>query len=128
MNDLEGAIRAALVEGKLSCVQAFVVAAKQRVGPIQVGQEASRLGIRINRCQLGLFGYAEQGEKRIVKAEASVTESLKEAIQARLVEGRLPCLAAWEIAEKLELTKLGVANAAEGLNLRISDCQLGCFT
>ena len=128
MNDLEGAIRAALVEEKLSCAQAFVVTAKQRVEPIQVGQEASRLGLRINRCQLGLFGYDEQGEKRIVKAEASVTESLKEAIQAKLVEGRLPCRAAWEIAEEHGLSKLEVANAVEGLKLRISDCQLGCFT
>ncbi len=128
MHGLESAIREALVEEKLSCAQAFVVAAKQGVEPIQVGQEASRLGIRINRCQLGLFGYDEQGEKRIVKPEAFVTESLKEAIQARLVEGRLPCRAAWEIAEELGLSKLEVANAVEGLKLRISACQLGCFT
>ncbi len=128
MNDLECAIRAALVEEKLSCAQAFVAAAKQGVEPIQVGQEASRLGIRINRCQLGLFGYDEQGEKRIVKLEASISESLKEAIQARLVEGRLPCHEAWVIAEKHGLSKLEVANAVEGLKLRISACQLGCFT
>ena len=128
MHGLGNAIRAALVEGKLPCAQAFVLAAKQEVEPSQAGQEASRLGIRINRCQLGLFGYEEQGEKRIVKPEASVSESLKEAIHARLVEGRLPCRAAWEIAEEHGLSKLEVANAVEGLKLRISACQLGCFT
>jgi len=128
MSGLESAIRAALVEEKLSCAQAFVVAAKQRLEPIRIGEEATRLGLRINRCQLGLFGYAAKGEKRIVKPETSVSESLKEAIQARLVEGRLPCRAAWEIAEKLGLPKLEVANATEGLRLRISNCQLGCFT
>ncbi len=128
MNDLEGAIRSALVEGKLSCAQAFVVAAKQRVEPIKIGEKVTQLGLRINRCQLGLFGYEKQGEKRIVKPEASVSESLKEAIQARLVEGRLPCRAAWEIAKEQGLSKLEVANAVEGLKLRISACQLGCFT
>ena len=128
MSGLESVIREAMVEGKLSCAQAFVVAAKQRVEPIKIGEEVTRLGLRINRCQLGLFGYDEQGEKRIVKPEASISENLKETIQARLVEGRLPCRAAWEIAKEHDFPKLKVANAAEGLNLRISACQLGCFS
>ena len=63
-----------------------------------------------------------------MKPAASVTMSLEQAIQARLVEGRLPCRAAWEIAQEHDLPKLEVANAVERLKLRISACQLGCFT
>jgi len=128
MNCLERAIRPALVDDKLPCAQAFAVAVEQRVAPMKIGEEATRLGIRISRCQLGLFGYEEQGEKRVVQPTASVSTSLREAIQARLVEGRLPCRAAWEIAEEHDLPKLQVANTVEGLKLRISACQLGCFT
>ncbi len=128
MDNLERAIRAALVDGKLPCARAFAVAAEQRVAPIKIGEEATRLGIRISRCQLGLFGYDEQGEKRIVQPAASVPKSLEEAIHARLVEGRLPCRAAWEIAEEHDLPKLEVASAVEGLKFRLSVCQLDCFT
>ena len=128
MEELALVIQVKSVDRKLPCASAFRIASTQRVMPIVVGQETSKLGIRINRCQLGLFGYDEQGKKRIVKPAASVSKSLEEAIQARLVEGRLPCRAAWEVAEEHDLSKLEVANAAEGLKLHISNCQLGCFT
>ena len=128
MDDLERTIRAASVGGKLSCAQAFSVAHKLREEPAKIGEEATRLGIRISRCQLGLFGYDEQGKKRILQPAAAVSKSLREAIRARLVEEQLPCRAAWEIAQEHDLPKLEVANAVEGLSLRISACQLGCFS
>jgi len=128
MDNLERAIRAALVDGKLPCARAFAVAAGQRVEPIQVGQEASRLGIRISRCQLGLFGYDEQGKKSIVQPAASVDGELEEVVRTQLIDDRLPCAKAWEIAKEHDLPKLEVASAVEGLKLRLSACQLGCFT
>lgn len=128
MNSLERAIRAALVHDKLPCAQAFAVAAKQRVAPIKIGEEATRLGIRISRCQLGLFGYADQGEKRIVQPAASVDGELEEAVRTQLIDDRLPCVKAWEIAEEHALSKLEIANVVEGLGFRVSACQLGCFT
>lgn len=128
MDDLERTIRAASVGGKLPCAQAFSVAREQGEEPAKIGEEATRLGIRISRCQLGLFGYNEQGRKRILQPAATVAKSLREAIQARLVEGQLPCRAAWKIAQEGDLPKLQVANAVEALNLRISACQLGCFS
>lgn len=127
MNRLSEAIRAAQAEGKLPCVRAFDVAAKQKVTPLKVGQVTSRLGIWISSCQLGLFGCEDQGQKRLVHPAATIALDLEEAIYARLVAGRLPCPTAWELAEQCNLSKLGVANAVEGLKLRISACQLGCF-
>jgi len=127
MEELERAIRDALIEGKLPCAQAFVIAAQHGVEPIKVGQEATRLGIKINRCQLGLFGYEDQGKRRIVQPAKAVSKELEKALCSRLDGDRLTCLSAWEIAEEHGLSTLEVANAVESLNLRISACQLGCF-
>jgi len=128
MNRLERAIRPALVHDKLPCAQAFAVAAKQRVAPIKIGEEATRLGIRISRCQLGLFGYEEQGEKRVVQPASSVDGELEEAVRTQLIDDRLPCVKVWEIAEEHALSKLEIASVVEGLSFRVSACQLGCFT
>ena len=128
MDELEKAIRAALIEDKLPCARAFAVSEEYGVSPRLVGREATRLRIRISRCQLGLFGYDDLGSKRIVQPAEEVSEELKAAIASRLVAGKLSCTAAWEIASEFKLSRLKVASAIESLGLRISDCQLGCFS
>ena len=127
MEELEGAIRAALIEDKLPCARAFAVSEEHGVSPRLVGREATRLGIRISRCQLGLFGYDDLGNKRIVKPAQEVSAELKAAIVSRLVAGKLSCTAAWEIAAEFKLSRLEVSSAVEALKIRFSDCQLGCF-
>jgi hypothetical protein len=44
-----------MVDGKLPCAAAFKIAEKFKVAPKVVGDEANRLNIRINKCQLGCF-------------------------------------------------------------------------
>ena len=128
MDELEKAIRAALIEDKLPCARAFAVVEEHGVLPQLVGREATRLGIRISRCQLGLFGYDDLGNKRIVHPAEEVSAELKAAIVSRLVAKKLSCKAAWEIAAEFKLSKLKVASAIEALGIRFSNCQLGCFT
>ena len=123
----ERSIRESLVEGKLACRSAFAIAKREGVAPHTVGEEATRLSIRISHCQLGLFGHESTGQKRIVHFTEEMSPQLERAIRARLVDGRLPCEAAGEIAFQQKLSKLDIANAAETLNIRISACQLGCF-
>jgi len=54
--DLEEAIRSALdPDGSLSCAAAWTVADRFGVPRAQVGLFASRLNIKIKRCQLGAF-------------------------------------------------------------------------
>lgn len=127
MEELEGAIREALLDDKLPCTRAFAVSEERGVSPRLVGREATRLGIRISRCQLGLFGYNDLGNKRIVKPAEEVSAELKAAIASRLAAKKLPCKAAWEIAARFKLSKLAVSSAVEALKIRFSDCQLGCF-
>jgi hypothetical protein len=124
---LEEAIRRELINGRLPCSRAFAIAEEHGLSPRAVGDEATSQSIKISRCQLGLFGYDDLGERRIVKPAAEVSGALKEAISSRLVEGKVPCLVIWEIASERKLTKIEVAGAIERLGLRISSCQLGCF-
>ena len=124
---LERSIRESLVEERLTCRDAFSIAEREGVAARTVGEEATRLSIRISHCQLGLFGHESTEKKRIVHPAEKRSPRLERAIRARLVDGRLPCEAAWEIASEQRLPKLDVANAAETLNIRISACQLGCF-
>jgi len=129
MESLAQAVRAALVEGQLPCAEAFRIAEELKILPTQVGQAADEMGVRISRCQLGLFGYGSkaEGKHRIVHPLPEVPPALAEAIRARLEEGRLPCAMAWQVARRLGISKLEVSGAAESLQIRISRCQLGCF-
>lgn len=127
MKGLAEAIHAEAREGTLPCARATALAARLGVRPLFVGKEASRLSVKISHCELGLFGHPVAGKGRIVTAAAAVPEGLEKAIGSRLIGGRLPCRAAWEIAEEHGLPKLVVSSAAEALGVRISACSLGCF-
>jgi len=127
MDALGEKIRSTTINGRLPCPHAFRIAAELGIPPLAVGRKATKLGIKISRCQLGLFGYDDLGSKSIVKPIPDVPPALKQAIEAHLVDGRLPCQAAWEIAKALKTGKIQVSGAAEALGIRISSCQLGCF-
>ena len=127
MMSLERSIRESVVEGKLSCVNVFLVAKREGTSPRVVGGKATQLSIKISRCQLGLFSHEGASSGRLVRSTEKVSKALERVIRSRLVEGRLPCEAAWEIASQQKLSKLDVANAVETLHIRISACQLGCF-
>jgi len=116
-------------EGMLPCATAFRIARELGVEPLEVGQTADALGIRLNRCQLGLFGYGPKAEGRhkIVQPAETVEPGLAQAIRDNLVEGKLSCRAAWDIASALRIPKMDVSAAAEALGIKITRCQLGAF-
>ena len=53
--DLAEAITTSLVDGYLHCTVAFEVARKLKATPKQVGDAATKLQVRISKCQLGCF-------------------------------------------------------------------------
>ncbi|MBN1104530.1 MAG: hypothetical protein JXL84_14015 [Deltaproteobacteria bacterium] len=119
------ALRDKAKKGELPCAVAFSLAADLGVPVEEVGFTADILEIPIVKCQLGLYGY--RPEKRKVKPAATVAASLKDAIQKALVDGRLPCAAAWQIADELHLHKMAVSSACEAMKIKITSCQLGAF-
>jgi hypothetical protein len=113
----------------LSCADAFGIAVELRVDPLEIGRAADEMGIRLNRCQLGLFGYGPkaEGRHRIVRPAEVIKPGLAQAIHDGLSAGALACETAWEIASGLRVSKLEVAAAVERLGIRVIRCQLGAF-
>lgn len=122
---LAEAVKARSVEGEFSCAQAEELAEGVSSAMAKIGLALYCLGIRINRCQLGLFGYSPEG--RVVKPAESVAPELKDAIGRALADGRLPCVAAWSIAASLGLPRMEVARACEAMKIKVKPCQLGAF-
>jgi len=127
MKEVEDAIRESLLDGRLPCERAFDLASKLDLSPSNVRQAADDMDARISRCQLGLFGFEDLGEKRLAHRLPKVPESLEGRIREALIDGRLPCGAAWQIAEEEALPRFLIGCACDTLEVRIAPCQLGCF-
>jgi hypothetical protein len=112
-------------EGRLTCAAAHTIAETMNVPPEEVGYAADVLGVKIAKCQLGLFGYGP-GKKKIGPA-SEVSSKLKQAIDRSTVNGRLACADAWTIAEELHVSRMEVASACEAMRIKITSCQLGAF-
>jgi hypothetical protein len=110
---------------KLPCAVAFEISRTLKVSPDAVGMTADLMNFKLTKCQLGLFGY--QPQKKIVKHPDRVTEDLKNAIADQLVQGRLSCQRAWDIASGLKIGKMKVSGACEAMDIKITGCQLGAF-
>jgi len=123
--DVAKAIQEVAESGEISCAQVFRIASESSVSPAEAGKTVDLLKIKLAKCQLGLFGY--RPEKSIVKAADEVSSELEAAIRGRLVDGRLPCAQAWQIADERNLKKMDVSSAAEALKIKIKPCQLGAF-
>ena len=113
------------VDGAMTCPLAFQAASELNLTPAEIGQALDILEIPLSKCQLGLFGYSPVS--RIIQPAESVAEDLEASIRAALIDGRLPCAAAFQIAGNFKLAKIRVSSACEKLEIRISACQLGAF-
>lgn len=122
---LAAEITASLIEGRLPCRVAFRVAAKLNVTPRVVGGKADELKVRIINCQLGCFRVKIATNEELSKMQ--IGPAVEKAVQASLFDGRLPCKIAFEVAEKLKVSRQRVGATAFKFNIRIADCQLGCF-
>ncbi|MGD8983959.1 MAG: hypothetical protein PVH99_08690 [Desulfobacteraceae bacterium] len=122
---LAGAVKGRISEGKISCAAAFRIASDLEVSPLEVGFTIDVLEIPLTKCQLGLFGY--KPNKGFVKPAESVSSALEDAVRQALVNDRLSCAAAWEIAERLGVGKMDVTATCNALKIKISSCQLGTF-
>lgn len=112
--------------GCITCAAAHAVARSLGAAPAQVGMAVDLLEARIIQCQLGLFGW-DEGQKPVAQRGEEQT-ALRRAIEKALVDGRLPCAAAWAIARSLAVGKPAVAQACDGLGIKICRCQLGAFS
>ncbi len=54
-DELERAIRGAMIDGRLSCEASWKIAKEFKMAKIRVSAACEKLGIKISRCQLGAF-------------------------------------------------------------------------
>jgi hypothetical protein len=120
-------LRESAVGGDLPCALAHRLAESCATPPRVVGETADGLGIRITHCQLGLFGYDAYGEKRWTRGLTATPAALERDLRLACVDGWLPCATAWRWADERGLPRLLLGSIAETLDVRICDCQLGCF-
>ncbi len=112
-------------EGKLPCAVAFEIVKDLGVTAGEVGKTVDLLNFRLMKCQLGLFGYTP--EKKIIKPKDTENQGLKDAINNALVNERLSCKSAWNIASDFKIRKMTISSIAEGMGVKIKPCQLGAF-
>jgi len=111
-------------DGSISCGQAIKLANEYSIFPDIFGMAIDNNKIKISGCQLGLFGH---GSSKIVRPAETVSEELENKIYVMLEDEKLPCAAAWNIANEMKMSKLDVACACEKLKIKICKCQLGAF-
>ena len=61
------------------------------------------------------------------KNGGAMERTMDEEIQASLVNGKLPCPQAFRIAKKFKVAPREVGDAANRLQIKICNCQLGLF-
>ena len=123
--DMENIISNLSNNNEIACNTACGIAESSSVATQEVGEILDRLNIKLIQCQLGLFGYYP--DKKVIQPQPLTNQSLSDLIGRMLIKGKLPCKNAWDIADKLNISKKEVSCGCETLGIKISSCQLGAF-
>lgn len=104
-------------KGKVNCLDAFKLAKELKVEPMEIGALTKAFGIRIDNCELGVFGDLEFKEKN---------ESIyNELLVLSDDEKKINCKDAWHVAKDSSLKKVG--STTKNSDLEVVYCKLGCF-
>jgi hypothetical protein len=118
-------IKEKISENRISCAEAHGIAEELNIAPADVGTAIDLLEVRIVKCQLGLFGHGK--EKNIPAISDKINPDIEPAIKSSLVDNRLACSIAWEIAKRFKVSRPMIAAVCETMKVKVSPCQLGVF-
>ena len=123
--ELEESVTSALKDGYLACPIAWSVAKKSGVPRMAVGALIDKLGVRITDCQLGCFKvdktlYSEPPGNALDPEMISEMEKLDS-------DKDLTCEKAFELSARYNQKPMVTGNEASARNMKIRNCQLGCF-
>ncbi len=122
------AIREKSPGGTLACGMAEKISKELKVDISEVGTTADLMGIKIKKCQLGLFGWGKKpNHGKDIRAADWVSAEIKTALEEVTENGRVTCAAVWMIADRFGVDRKTVAAACENLRIKIRACQLGAF-
>jgi len=125
LSKLEEAVKASLKEGYLPCPVAWKLAEDAGVPRIAVGEITDRFGIRVTNCQLGCFKVDKtvQGYPPDTDLDSEIVSRL-ETLKGN---NELTCAGVFDLARQLKLKPMAIADVMNIRELKIHDCQLGCF-
>ncbi|OGO17561.1 MAG: hypothetical protein A2Z15_08430 [Chloroflexi bacterium RBG_16_50_11] len=123
---LEKEVTDALVDGYLSCPVGLKLAKRLGLDTKAIGETVDDLGIRVSNCQLGCF-KVEKALHDDLEGRGFSSELIGR-VRSSLRDGRLPCKTAHDIGKNLKTNLKEVGDAATKMKIKISDCQLGCFS
>ena len=112
-------------DNEISCLAAEEIARRGVARMEQIGVAADMLNVRITKCQLGLFGFGDQ--KKRVDAAQVVSAELEKSIREEMTGQWLSCKDVWDLAQRLNLSRMDISAACEYLKIKIKPCQLGAF-
>ncbi|MBF0257557.1 MAG: hypothetical protein HQK62_01760 [Desulfamplus sp.] len=122
---ISSALEKEAVNSTITCDHVHAVAKSFGKEAKDVGVQVDLMELRLKQCSLGLFGYEPDGKNFDENIE--VSEELCAAIKKIAPNGRTTCIQCWDIASKLETTRLEIGSACEKLGIKIKKCQLGAF-
>lgn len=103
--------------GKINCLDAFKLAKELKIEPSEIAEITKKYSIKIDNCELGVFGSNE-----FAQARDDIYEKL--SLKAN-DDKKLECIAAWEVAQEFSLKKVGATTKKS--DIEVIYCQLGCF-
>ncbi|MDY6911040.1 MAG: hypothetical protein SVM79_01575 [Chloroflexota bacterium] len=125
---IAGAIRERSSGSRLACGTGEKISKDLNVEMSDVGITADLLEIKIEKCQLGLFGYgAKPNHGKDIQPADSISDEMKKALDEVAENGVVTCAALWAIADRLGAKRKAVSAACDTLKLKIKGCQLGTF-
>ena len=124
--EIETGVRQATTNGKISCGGAHSLAKQLNRPPVEIGIAADLQESKITDCQLGLFGH-DPASETVQKPLAEIDATLDSFIQNALQDGRLSCIDAWTIADRLGISRQEMGQACERKKIKINQCQIGAF-
>ena len=104
-------------DGKINCLDAFKLAKELNINPNKVAKLTKEHNIKIDNCELGVFGNHEFGEKR-----DDIYEKLSQEVNDKK---QVNCKVAWKVAKEFSLNKVG--STTKKSDIEVVYCQLGCF-
>lgn len=103
--------------GKLSCIRTFKVARLMKVEAIDMADACRSEGIKINNCELGVFGKLEFHEP-----EDAIYEKIAQNFDGNT---DVECKTLWDLAKEFSLKRVG--STAKFSDAEVTFCKLGCF-
>lgn len=116
---------AANADKHIACLAAHQIAQELNCPPLKVGQTADLIGVRINRCQLGLFGHKDVEAQPFSKDD--ISQEMRAAVESVVSDGKIACKPCWRLADQFALSRPQMGTLCDELGLKVSPCQLGAF-